>query len=268
MKIGNREFDIKNHTYVMGILNVTPDSFSDGGHFNNMDAALKHAEEMINEGVDIIDIGGESTKPGFEYVPANEEIARVMPIIEKVKTEFNIPISLDTYKHETAAAGVEAGADLINVVKNIIEIPEMLDVIAKSQKVCCLTHNRKEHDYINFSEDFVTDLSNILDKAVKAGVLESNIILDPGVGFCKTTEENLWVLNNMELLNHLGCPWLLGTSRKSVIGNTLNLPVNDRLEGTLATTALGVLKGAAFVRVHDVKENKRVIAMLEAIRNA
>lgn len=268
MIIGNRDFDCENHTYIMGILNVTPDSFSDGGVYNNIDSALFRVKEMIEEGADIIDVGGESTKPGFKKVSVDKEISRVIPVIDRIKSEFDISVSLDTYKAETAFEGLKAGADMINVVKNICETPELLKVISMSKKPCCLTHNRYEHNYVNFGEDFYTDLSQILDTAVKAGVPENKIILDPGIGFCKTREENLWVLNNMDMMGHLGCPWLLGASRKSVIGDTLELPVEERLEGTLATTALAVMKGASFVRVHDIKANKRLIQMLEAVKNA
>ncbi len=268
MIIGNRDFDCKNHTYIMGILNVTPDSFSDGGVYNNIDSALFRVKEMIEEGADIIDVGGESTKPGFKKVSVDKEISRVIPVIDRIKSEFDIPVSLDTYKAETAFEGLKAGADMINVVKNVCETPKLLEVMASSTKPCCLTHNRYEHNYVNFGEDFYTDLSQILDTAVKAGVSEDKIILDPGIGFCKTREENLWVLNNMDMIGHLGCPWLLGASRKSVIGDTLELPMEERLEGTLATTALAVMKGASFVRVHDIKANKRLIQMLEAVKNA
>jgi len=268
MKIGNVDFDIKNHTYVMGILNVTPDSFSDGGKHNEFDAAIFHVEKMIREGASIVDVGGESTRPGYTFVSITEEIERTAPIIEKIKTEFNIPISLDTYKPEVAKAGIAAGVDLINDIWGLQYDAAMGDVISKSEAACCLMHNRKEHNYLNFFEDFCGDLAHILDTAKKAGISDDRIILDPGIGFAKTTEENLYVLNNMEILNHFDFPWLLGTSRKSVIGNTLNLPVDERLEGTLATTALAVMKGASFVRVHDVLENKRVIDMVEAIKNA
>ncbi len=268
MKIGKYDFNLKNHTYIMGILNVTPDSFSDGGTHNDCEGALRHAEKMIKDGADIIDVGGESTRPGFAVVPANEEIERVVPIIEKIKSEFDIAISLDTYKPETALAGIEAGADLINYINNLREYPEMAKVIADKNVSCCLMHNRREMNYDNFSEDFFLDMTGILDTAIKAGIKEDKIILDPGIGFAKTTEQNLYVLNNLDMLNHLGCPWLLGTSRKSVIGNTLNLPVGERLEGTLATTAYGVLNNALLVRVHDVLENKRFITMMEAVRDA
>lgn len=267
MVIGGKSFEVNRHTYVMGILNVTPDSFSDGGRFNEMDAALFHVEKMIEEGVDIIDVGGESTRPGYTFIDVSEEIERTSPVIDKIKGRFNIPISLDTYKPEVAEAGIKAGADLINDIWGLMYDKRMAKVIADNKLACCLMHNRKEHNYINFGEDLINDLAHILNVASKAGIEDDRIILDPGVGFQKTTEENLWVLNNMEKLSLLGTPWLLGASRKSVIGNTLNLPVNERLEGTLATTALAVMKGASFVRVHDVAANKRVIDMLEAVKN-
>lgn len=267
MQIGNKIFDLKNHTYIMGILNVTPDSFSDGGRFNELDAALFHVEKMIEEGADIIDIGGESTRPGYTFIEPSEEIERTSPVIEAVKARFDIPVSLDTYKSQVAESGIKAGADLINDIWGLLYDEKMGSVIADANVACCLMHNRKEHNYTNFGEDIITDISYILHVAEKAGIKDDKIILDPGVGFQKTYEENLWVLKNMDELNHLGFPWLLGTSRKSVIGNTLNLPVNERLEGTLATTALAVMKGASFVRVHDIMANKRVIDMLEAVKN-
>lgn len=268
MYIGNREFLDKGKTYIFGILNVTPDSFSDGGEYSNIDAALLHSEKMIKEGVDIIDVGGESTRPGYTLISDEEEISRVAPVIEKIKSEFDIPVSLDTYKSKVAKAGIEAGADLINDIWGLQYDKNMGKVIAESGVACCLMHNRKEINYLSFSEDLYLDLSYILNDALRAGISEDKIILDPGVCFAKTTEHNLYVLQNMEMLNHLGCPWLLGASRKSFIGNTLKLPVNERLEGTLATTALAVMKGASYVRVHDVLENRRMIDMLEAVRDA
>lgn len=267
MIIGGKEFK-ENKTHIMGILNVTPDSFSDGGRYSNIDAALIHAERMIKEGAVLIDIGGESTRPGYTMISDEEEIERVVPVIEAVKKNFDIGVSLDTYKSAVAYEGISAGADLINDIWGLMWDPRMAEVIAKSGVTCCLMHNRRAHDYLNFAEDFIVDMSQILDKAVKAGIPTEKIMLDPGVGFAKTYEENLWVLNNMDLLKHLGVPYLLGASRKSVIGNTLNLPVEDRVEGTLALTALAFMKDAFFVRVHDVKENKRVLDMLEAVKNA
>lgn len=265
MKIGNREFDTKKHTYVMGILNVTPDSFSDGGCWNHMDAALRHTEEMIANGADIIDIGGESTRPGYTMISDEEEISRVVPVIEKVKERFDIPVSLDTYKSGVAKAGIAAGADLINDIWGLKYDDKMASVIAESKVACCLMHNRKEAFYTDFMEDMLKDLQETLDLADKAGILRDRIILDPGVGFAKTYENNLEAINRLEMLHRLELPILLGTSRKSVIALTLDLPKDQRVEGTLATTVLGVIKGAGFVRVHDVKENVRVIKMTEAI---
>ena len=265
MKIGNREFDTNKHTYVMGILNVTPDSFSDGGCWNEMDAALRHTEEMIANGADIIDIGGESTRPGYTMISDEEEISRVVPVIEKVKAHFDIPVSLDTYKSAVAKAGITAGADLINDIWGLKYDDKMADVIAESKVACCLMHNRKEAVYTDFMEDMLKDLQETLNLADKAGISRDKIILDPGVGFAKTYENNLEAINRLEMLHRLELPILLGTSRKSVIALTLDLPKDQRVEGTLATTVLGVIKGAGFVRVHDVRENARVIKMTEAI---
>ena len=265
MKIGNREFQTKGHTYVMGILNVTPDSFSDGGKWNDRDRALKHVEEMIAEGMDIVDIGGESTRLGYTLLSDEEEIARVVPMIEAVKANFDIPISLDTYKSGVAEAGIRAGADLINDIWGLKYDRHMAEVIAKSGLPCCLMHNRKEPDYTDFIADFLKDMQETIDIAKKAGIADENIILDPGVGFGKTYENNLEIINKLECMHALGYPILLGTSRKSVIGLTLDLPADQRMEGTVATTVIGVMKGVAFVRVHDVKENYRALKMTEAI---
>lgn len=265
MKIGNKEFEIGSHTYVMGILNVTPDSFSDGGNFNTIDSALKQAEKMIAEGADIIDIGGESTRPGYTLLYDEEEIKRVVPAIEAVKKKFDIPVSVDTYKGNVAKAAIAAGADLINDIWGLKYDNIMAGVIAKSNLPCCLMHNRKEPDYNNFMQDMLSDLYETVQIAEKAGIADEKIILDPGVGFGKTYENNLEVIHNLEQMHALGYPILLGTSRKSVIGLTLDLPVTERLEGTLVTTVMGVMKKCAFVRVHDVKENKRAIVMTEAI---
>ena len=265
MKIGNKEFDLKNHAYVMGILNVTPDSFSDGGKWNDRDRALKHVEEMIAEGMDIVDIGGESTRQGYTLLSDEEEIARVVPMIEAVKANFDIPISLDTYKSGVAEAGIRAGADLINDIWGLKYDNRMAEVIAKSGLPCCLMHNRKEADYRDFMQDVAADLADTIHLAEAAGIADEKIILDPGVGFGKTYEQNLMAIHYMDDMKALGYPILLGTSRKSVIGLTLNLPVDQREEGTLVTTVYGVQKGSAFVRVHDVKKNKRAIQMAKAL---
>lgn len=282
MRIGSRDFDVRNQTYVMGILNVTPDSFSDGGKWNSMDRALKHVEDMLAEGMDILDIGGESTRPGSDYrMPEQEEMERVLPCIEAVKARFDVPISLDTYKSRVAEAGIAVGVDLINDIWGLKWDPDMGRVIAEHGVACCLMHNRRavvrEGDgenaenrfgYQNFLEDVKADLAESAELARQAGISREQIILDPGVGFAKSYEQNLAILGRLDSLQSLGYPILLGTSRKSVVGLTLNLPVTERLEGTLATTVLGVLKGCAFVRVHDVKENVRAIRMTRAILGA
>lgn len=265
MKIGNQIFDTDNHCYIMGILNVTPDSFSDGGRFDQLDAALKHTEQMIEEGADVIDVGGESTRPGHQQITDEEEIARVTPVIEAVKKNYDVPVSIDTYKSAVAEAALQAGADLVNDIWGFKYDPKMADVTAKYGAACCLMHNRKEAVYENYLQDVMDDMKECLALADKAGVTRDKILLDPGVGFAKSLEQNLQITNHVDLLKALGCPVLLGTSRKSMIGLSLDLPVDQRVEGTLATTVVGVMKGCGFVRVHDIKENKRVIRMTEAI---
>lgn len=267
MIIGNKKFDTENKCYIMGILNVTPDSFSDGGKYNTVEAALRHAEEMINEGADIIDIGGESTRPGFTRITDEEEISRVVPAIEAVKKNFDIPISIDTYKFAVAKEAVSAGADLINDICGLKhDNGEMAKLIAESGLPCCLMHNRDDQNYKVFMDDLLDDLRGTLDIAAKAGIGRDKIILDPGIGFAKSLENNLEAIDKLDrLVNEFGYPVLLGTSRKSVIGLTLDLPKDERTEGTVATTVIGVMKGAAFVRVHDVRENLRAVRMTEAV---
>ncbi len=265
MKIGTREFDLKNRTYVMGILNVTPDSFSDGGKFNAPDTALKHAEEMIADGADILDIGGESTRPGYTQISDEEEIERTAPVIELLKKNFDIPISIDTYKSRVAKAAVAAGADLINDIWGLKYDQNMAAVIAETHVACCLMHNRENTDYQNFICDMKADLAETVAIAKAAGIAEDKIILDPGVGFAKSYEQNLEAIRRVGELKELGYPILLGTSRKSVIGLTLDLPATERVEGTLVTTVMAVEQGCSFVRVHDVKENVRALKMAEAI---
>ena len=265
MKIGNKEFDVKNKTYIMGILNVTPDSFSDGGKYNHLDAALFHAEEMLRDGADIIDIGGESTRPGHTVITDQEEISRVVPVIEAVKSRFDVPVSIDTYKGAVAEAALKAGADLVNDIWGFKHDKKVADLTAQYKAACCLMHNRHKAVYDDFLSDLVKDMEECIKIAREAGVSDDRIILDPGVGFGKTYEMNLEAIHHVDVLHQLGFPILLGTSRKSVIGLTLDLPADQRVEGTVATTVIGVMKGCAFVRVHDIKENKRAIQMTEAI---
>ena len=221
MRIGGKEFDLKKNTYIMGILNVTPDSFSDGGRYDGLDRAMEHARQMIQEGVDIIDVGGESTRPGHVQITEEEEIARVVPVIRKLKEEFDIPVSIDTYKSAVAAAAIEAGADLVNDIWGLKYDPDMAGLIARTGVACCLMHNRDNTEYQDFLADFMKDMRECVEIAKKAGIEDDKIILDPGVGFGKTYEMNLEIIDKLEIMKELGYPVLLGTSRKSVIGLTL-----------------------------------------------
>ena len=265
MIIGNRTFADHGKTYIMGILNVTPDSFSDGGKFDRLDAALRHAEEMVADGADIIDIGGESTRPGHTVIPDQEEIDRVAPVIEAVKARLDVPVSIDTYKGPVTAAALAAGADLVNDIWGFRHDPKVAELTAQYGAACCLMHNRQEAVYDDFLKDLVRDLEGSVAIAEAAGVAREKIMVDPGVGFAKTYEQNLLCIRRLERLHQLHLPILLGTSRKSVIGLTLDLPADQRVEGTLVTTVMAVLQDCAFVRVHDVKENRRAITMTEAI---
>lgn len=265
MKIGNREFDIKDDTYIMGILNVTPDSFSDGGKFNHMEAAVEHTKQMIEEGAAIIDVGGESTRPGYTMISDEEEIGRVVPVIRAIKEQFDIPVSIDTYKSAVAEAAIEAGADLVNDIWGLKYDPKMAEVIAHHKVACCLMHNRDNMDYGNFMDDMLKDLRETVAIAKSAGIEDDKIILDPGVGFAKSYENNLVAICEVGRMHELGYPILLGTSRKSVVGLTLDTTKDERVEGTIVTTVYGVQQNCAFVRVHDVKENMRAIRMTQAI---
>lgn len=265
MRIGKWNFDTKENTYIMGILNVTPDSFSDGGKYNNIDAALKRVEQMLAEGMDILDIGGESTRPGYIKISDQEEIERVIPVLEAVKSRFDIPVSVDTYKSKVAEAAILAKADLINDIWGLKADSKMAQVIAKHQVACCLMHNRTNCQYSDFLQDMITDVKESIVLAKEAGIADDKIMLDPGVGFAKDYKQNLLAIKHLDKLAELGYPVLLGTSRKSVIGLTLDLPKEERLEGTLVTTVMAVEQGCSFVRVHDIKENYRAIQMARAI---
>ena len=266
MQIGNREFQTSGKTYIMGILNVTPDSFSDGGRWNQLDVALRHVEDMLNEGMDVVDVGGESTRPGYTKISDQEEIDRVAPVIEAIKARFDVPISLDTYKSAVAKAGLAAGADLINDIWGLKYDPEMAHVIAAAGVPSCLMHNRKDKDYKEFFPDMLDDLRETLAIADAAGIHRDTIILDPGVGFAKSLQNNLECVRRLpELIAAFDLPVLLGTSRKSMIGLTLNLPADQRVEGTVATSVMAAMAGCMFVRVHDVQANARAVKMAEAI---
>ncbi len=272
MLIGGHEFDLLHKSYIMGILNTTPDSFSDGGRFIRIDDALKQAGRMIEEGASIIDVGGESTRPGYAAVSADEELSRVLPVIEALKKHFDIPVSLDTWKHQVAEKGIEAGADMINDIWGLRrDEGQMAHLISRTNVPCCLTHNRVRADYSeegNFLTGFQKDIDEILSLADEAGISRDQIILDPGIGFGKTFDHNLFLLKNLSVMSGWGLPVLLGVSRKSVIGNALKLPVEEREEGTMVSTVIGRLAGVSIFRVHDVKKNIRALRMTEAISSA
>ena len=269
MKIGNRIFDLQGHTYIMAILNVTPDSFSDGGSYKTVDDALYRVEQMLAEGADIIDIGGESTRPGYDQngVSADEEMERVLPVLEALRQRFDVPVSVDTKKASVAKAALQSGADLVNDIWGLLQDRDMARVIAQAGATCCLMHNKQNTDYHNLVWECMESLLRSAELALAAGVPKENIILDPGIGFGKTREQNLMIMQKLSQFNLLEYPMLLGTSRKSMIGLTLNLPTAQRLEGTLVTTVLAVQAGWNFVRVHDVEANYRAIKMMEAIRD-
>ena len=262
-------FDYNKRTYIMGILNVTPDSFSDGGTFNSVEKALKHATKMVEEGADIIDLGGESTRPGHNYVDADEELRRVIPVIQKLKSELDIPISVDTYKSIVAEESLKLGVEMINDVWGLRKDKDMAGVIAKYDAYVCIMHNQDNTEYdkdiMESIKEFLLESINI---AIEAGIDKDKIVLDPGIGFGKTYEQNLEVLKRLGELKTLEYPILLGTSRKSVIGNTLDLPPKERVEGTIATTVLGIRDGVDIVRVHDVEKNLRAAKMADAIYRA
>lgn len=268
MIIGNKEFDFEKNAYIMGILNMTPDSFSDGGKFNNLDNALFRVESMIEDGATIIDIGGESTRPGYTRISDEEEIERIIPIIESVKKCFDTVISVDTYKSKVAKAALDSGCDMINDIWGLKGDDNMAGIVASYNVPVCIMHNRENTDYNDYMTDVLNDLKESVDIALKSGIDTKNIILDPGVGFAKDFEQNLQVINNVDKIVNLGYPVLLGTSRKSVIAKALDLPVDERVEGTIATTVLGYAKGCRIFRVHDVKENIRALRMTEAIINS
>ncbi len=263
--IGNKSFDTDNNYYIMGILNVTPDSFSDGGKFNSIDAALKRVESMVNDGADIIDIGAESTRPSYDKISDEEEISRLLPVLKRVKEEFDIPISVDTYKSKVALAALDAGADMINDIWGFKYDKNIAEYVKKYDASVCLMHNKKEANYDNFVSDVIEDLKESIDIASEYGISDDKICIDPGVGFAKSFEQNLEIIREVSQLEKLGYPILLGTSRKSVIGLALDLPVDEREEGTLATTIYGALNGCSIFRVHDVKANYRALKMISKL---
>lgn len=265
MYMGKHYFDLEHKSYIMGILNVTPDSFSDGGSYTSLDLALKQAEQMYKDGAAIIDIGGESTRPGHEKISDQEEIERVAPVIEAIGHELDVAISLDTYKYEVAKAGIAAGAHMINDIWGLKWDDRLAGLIAESGLACCLMHNRDDIVQEDFWSAFCQDMEETLAIAAKAGIASDKIVLDPGVGFGKSLEQNRYITKELARMKKWNLPILLGTSRKSMIGLTLDLPVDQREEGTIATTVLGRQAGASIFRVHDVKANYRALKMTDAI---
>lgn len=263
---GETKLELGRSTLIMGILNVTPDSFSDGGRFNETERAVNRALQLVAEGADIIDIGGESTRPGHEKVSMDEELSRVIPVIEAIHREApHIPLSIDTYKAEVARQSIEVGAHIINDIWGFKEDPNMASVAAALDCPVILMHNRKDRDYTNLIEDVKSDLMESVNIALDAGVKRSRIILDPGIGFAKDYEENMKVMMSLDELVELGYPVLLATSRKKFIRTALDLPVDDVVEGTAATVAFGIAQGCQIVRVHDVFQMKRTVRMCDAM---
>jgi len=254
---------LNKETLVMGILNITPDSFSDGGKFNELNDALARAEMLVNDGASIIDIGGESTRPGHEQVTIEEEINRVVPVIEKLNEHINVPISIDTYKAKVAERALAAGASIINDIWGVKKDQEIAAVAKEYEAPIILMHNKDTPSYDDLIEDMKKSLYESINIVKAHGVQDDKIIIDPGIGFGKTLEHNLLAMRRLHELKTLGYPILLGTSRKSMIGAVLDLPVDERLEGTIATVCYGIQQGVDIVRVHDVKEIKRAVTMMD-----
>ncbi|WP_456277118.1 dihydropteroate synthase [Bacillus sp. AK128] len=264
-KGSSNQLDFSQKTYIMGILNVTPDSFSDGGSYTTHELAIRHATQMIQEGADIIDIGGESTRPGSVKVELEEELERTIPIIQELSKKMDAPISIDTYKAEVAKQAIEAGAHIINDVWGAKADPKMAKVAAHFQVPIILMHNRENKNYSNLMKDVISDLMESISIAKFAGVKDDQIILDPGIGFAKDFDMNIEVLQNLDQIVAMGYPVLLGTSRKSFIGQILDIPPNERMEGTGATVCLGIQKGCHIMRVHDVASISKMAKVMDVL---
>ena len=275
MQFGGRNIDLSSRTHIMGVLNVTPDSFSDGGRFLKLDDAVSQGMKMIEEGADIIDVGGESTRPGSDPLSAEEELSRVIPVIESLFAKSDLPISIDTYKAEVARRALDAGAQMINDISALRFDPEMKNVAAEFGVPVVLMHIKgtpkemqKEPHYDDVIAEITEYLTESMRMAEEAGIDGKKIIVDPGIGFGKRIRDNLNILKKLKEFSILRCPILIGCSRKSFIGRVLDLPVEERLEGSLAALAVVVMNGANIVRVHDVKESKRVVRLVDAITRA
>jgi dihydropteroate synthase len=265
LQCGPYQLPLGERTLIMGIVNVTPDSFSDGGKFYDVEDAVRQALQLVEDGADILDIGGESTRPGHTPVDAEEEMRRVIPVIERLSKEVQVPLSIDTYKASVAKAAVQAGAAMVNDVWGLQQDPDMARICAELDVPVIVMHNRHEPFSSDVMNGVIREIRKSIEIAKEAGIRDENLILDPGIGFGKTYEDNLAVLRHLDDFCSLGYPVLLGTSRKSVIGNTLHLPVEERVEGTAATVALGIAQGVDLVRVHDVKQMTRVARMTDVM---
>lgn len=272
LEIGQRVLDLSSRTHLMGVLNVTPDSFSDGGRFFKLEEAVKQGLKLAEEGADIIDVGGESTRPGSEPVAIEEELRRVLPVIEELAKRIDLPISIDTYKSKVAKEALDSGASMVNDISGLRYDPEMKKVVAKYDVPVVLMHiqgkpkdMQENPKYENLLEDIKSYLNESISIAEKAEIGEDKIIIDPGIGFGKTLNDNLRILKNLVEFKSLGRPVMIGVSRKSFIGKILDLPTDERLEGSLASMAVAIMNGANILRVHDVKESKRVAKLVGAI---
>jgi dihydropteroate synthase len=265
IQCGSYTLDYGKKTLIMGVLNVTPDSFSDGGKYNSIDNAVRRATEMVEQGVDIIDIGGESTRPGYTPISVEEELSRLIPVIEAITKSVPVPLSIDTFKAETAKESIKAGAHIINDIWGAKADPNMGKVAAELKVPIILQHNRDNNQYQSFFRDCLNDIYESISIVKKAGVTDDQIILDPGIGFAKDLSKDLEMMRNLDTFVALGYPVLLGPSRKRMIGGVLDLPVNERLEGTGAAVCFGIQKGCQIVRVHDVKEISRMAKMMDAM---
>ncbi len=268
----NYSLDLSTHTHIMGVLNVTPDSFSDGGDYFNIDQAVNRVFEMQEQGADIIDIGGESTRPGALPVTEGQEMARIIPIIEKTRKQLYIPISVDTYKSGVAQAALEAGADVVNDISGGRFDAQMAAVVAKTGAGYVIMHIKGEPRNMQtapFYENVLVEVFDVLascvEQAQKAGVQSEQMVIDPGIGFGKRLQDNYRILNKLDYFKKLGVPLLVGPSRKSFIGKLLDLPAHERIEGTIAAVTAAILRGAHIVRVHDVREIKRAATVADAI---
>lgn len=275
LELRNHNLSLGERTHIMGILNVTPDSFSDGGQYLDSRKAVRRAREMADEGADIIDVGGESSRPGSAPVGLDEELKRVMPVIEEVAKKTNIPISIDTYKSEVARRALDGGAEIVNDISALNFDTRMADLIAQRKVPVILMHMRgtpkdmqNDLHYDSLIPEILTYLSQSIDRAETTGVNPRKIVIDPGIGFGKSAEDNLRIIRNLSEFKILVKPILLGTSRKSFIGKILNNEEGDRLEGSIASVVAGIINGANIVRVHDVKETKKAVLITDAIKSA